>query len=369
MRIAIINEHWGAGAARCASDLKSGLSACHEVLCFPRTETETRETVLRGLAEFRPDVVNCHSFYGSLPYGLLADISRAYATCFTVHDPRPIGAIDTECWNCERNAWCLRCPLLRGRAEKLFRNRYCRQRARKRWTHGRCANDLTVVTPSEWMAGRLRRQELSRFRMIHIPNGIDLVRFQEARSMRSRFGLPQNGRILLHLAWRGDQWGVNERKGLRFLAAAFEKQIAPMFPEACLAVAGESIVPNHPRVIPLGMVPAKNIPALLASVDIFVTPTLADNFPYTILEAMAAGKPVVASRVGGISEQVRHGRTGFLVPPGNAAVLGKTLVELLKLPRERREEIGAAGRKKAEEAFSMESFLRAYEALFTELAK
>ena len=99
MRIAIIHELWGAGAARCAQDLRRELGRVHEVCYFPRLNSyETVEGILDELARFGPDVVNCHSFYGNLPYEFLSIVSQRYATCFTVHDPRPIGTLQAECW-------------------------------------------------------------------------------------------------------------------------------------------------------------------------------------------------------------------------------------------------------------------------------
>lgn len=368
MKIAIVHENWGAGAARCARDLEAGLGARHEVLYFPRSAEENGQSVLTGLNDFQPDVVNCHSFYGTLPYHLLAEFSRRYATVFTVHDPRPVGDIEVACWSCDRNDWCLRCPLIRGSWRKLLRNRYFRARARKRLTHRQCAPDLTIVTPSAWMATHLRQRELKRFRIEHIRNGIDLDRFRPRAGIRERFGLPQEATIILHLAWHAGEWTVNERKGLRYLSQAFAETIAPKFANAYLAVAGESYAPNHPRAIPLGMVAADCLPELLASIDVFVSPTLADNFPYTVIEAMACGKPVIASSVGGIPEQVEHGKTGVLVPPGDAAALGAALESLLSAPARLRE-YGQAGRRKAEAEVSMREFLNAYESLFSEVAR
>jgi glycosyltransferase involved in cell wall biosynthesis len=323
--------------------------------------------VLDALAEFQPDAVNCHSFYGGLPYEMLAEISNRYATCFTVHDPRPIGTIEPVCWSCERNAWCLRCPLLSSRWRRLLKNPFLRERIRKRRCHARCAADLTIVTPSKWMGRRLQQQELKRFRFQHIPNGIDLSRFRPAAGNRAKFGLPENRFVLLHLAWHAGDWSINDRKGLRYLAAAFEKIIAPRFPDCVLAVAGESFVPNHPNVRPLGLVHHENLPELLSSIDLFVTPTLADNFPYTVIEAMGCAKPVVASDVGGLGEQIEHGVTGLLVPPRDPRALGDAVTQLLSTPARLRE-YGEQGRRKANAEFGVDRFWAAYETLLSDLA-
>jgi glycosyltransferase involved in cell wall biosynthesis len=335
---------------------------------FPRSATENVDSLMQGLGEFEPDVVNCHSVYGKLPYGTLAKISTRYPTCFTVHDPRPVGSIETACWSCTHNDWCLRCPLIDGNIRKITGNRYFRSRLRKRLTHHWCAKDMVLVCPSRWMANRLREQELSKFRTVHIPNGINVDHFKILPANRARFGLPEKGTILLHLAWHAGQRAINERKGLPILGDAFINHVAPRYPDTYLAVAGESFAPNHPNVRALGMVDPKDLPALFASVDIFVMPTLADNLPYTILEAMACGKPVVASAVGGIPEQVEDGKTGFLIPPGDAIGIGGAISRFIQQP-ELVERFGSAGRAVVEKDYSMPRFLESCETLFEELVE
>src|SRR5450432_4329797 len=102
MRLAIIHENWGAGAARCAHDLRRELGHRHQIYFFPRAgEIGSTDDLLKELLLFDPDVVNCHSFYGNLPYDFLATVSKRYPTCFTVHDPSPIGTMESECWECK----------------------------------------------------------------------------------------------------------------------------------------------------------------------------------------------------------------------------------------------------------------------------
>jgi glycosyltransferase involved in cell wall biosynthesis len=115
------------------------------------------------------------------------------------------------------------------------------------------------------------------------------------------------------------------------------------------------------------MVEQTVLPALLAASDFYISPTLADNLPYTVTEAMACGKAVVASNVGGIPEQVVDGVTGRLVPPRNANALADAILGLLE-HRELIAKFGAAGRKRAEDLFRMDAFLSSYENLFSALA-
>jgi glycosyltransferase involved in cell wall biosynthesis len=76
-------------------------------------------------------------------------------------------------------------------------------------------------------------------------------------------------------------------------------------------------------------------------------PSFAEGLPMVIMEAMAAGRPVIATYVAGIPELVRPGETGWLVPAGDAAGLSAALREVCRAPRAELEEMGAAGRARA----------------------
>jgi glycosyltransferase involved in cell wall biosynthesis len=110
----------------------------------------------------------------------------------------------------------------------------------------------------------------------------------------------------------------------------------------------------------------RDAPGLLSSSDIFVLATRSESMPMSVLEAMAAGLPVVASDVGGLPEVVADGRTGFLVPPGDPAALASALARLLE-DRELRLTLGARGVEQARTTFSVERSCRdhldAYRAL------
>jgi glycosyltransferase involved in cell wall biosynthesis len=107
---------------------------------------------------------------------------------------------------------------------------------------------------------------------------------------------------------------------------------------------------------------------LLADADVFVLSSRSEGMPLSILEAMAAGLPVVASSVGGIPELVRDGETGRLVPPGNEGSLATALEETLDDP-ELRARLGAAGRRRVVDHFSVEACRAAHLELFRSLLR
>jgi glycosyltransferase involved in cell wall biosynthesis len=104
--------------------------------------------------------------------------------------------------------------------------------------------------------------------------------------------------------------------------------------------------PARDRITVTGFVPHTDVPAVLSSLDVLVLPSLYEEMGSILVEAMAAGLPVVASRVGGIPDVVVDGETGLLVPPGDADALAAALDELVGDPQ-RRERFASAARRRA----------------------
>lgn len=109
-----------------------------------------------------------------------------------------------------------------------------------------------------------------------------------------------------------------------------------------------------------------DVPALLAAADVFVLSSTSEGMPMTVIEAMAAGLPVVASDVGGMRELVEHGVTGLLVPARDADALAGALADLLADPARRRA-MGAAGHARAEALFDLPRFRAEHVALYERL--
>jgi glycosyltransferase involved in cell wall biosynthesis len=99
---------------------------------------------------------------------------------------------------------------------------------------------------------------------------------------------------------------------------------------------------------------------------VLVVPSLTEGSPLVTLEAMAAGVPVVASGVGGIPDQVRHGREGLLVPPGGTSAMGDAIATLLCDP-DRARSLGEAGRRRVASEFSHANMVRRIEDVYREV--
>ena len=106
-----------------------------------------------------------------------------------------------------------------------------------------------------------------------------------------------------------------------------------------------------------------DVPAVMRGLHGFALPSLAEGVSNTILEAMASGLPVIATRVGGNAELVAHGRTGELVPTDHVDAMAQALVRLATEPA-RAAAMGRAGRAEVERRFSLRAMVAAYQALY-----
>jgi glycosyltransferase involved in cell wall biosynthesis len=174
-----------------------------------------------------------------------------------------------------------------------------------------------------------------------IPPGIDMDRW--------RFARPASASGPVRLLFVG---GDFRRKGGDLLLAAFRSRLM----DECEL----DIVTREP-VDTTGLVNVRvhhglgpNVPelvALYARADVFIFPSLADMLPLAIMEALAAGLPVIATNVGALAEQVEHGVTGFLIPPGDEGALADTALRLIR-DAPLRQQMGAAARRAAEQRFN-----------------
>ena len=219
-------------------------------------------------------------------------------------------------------------------------------------------NTDRIITVSD----NLRRELLERVGIrpdlvITIPNGIEIcgeVQTEHSLQLRRHFNLPPLGRLVGTVARLAPQKGVS-----CFLRAA-----AILCPDTSTSfvVAGDGPLRETlaseaqtlglaERVFFLGH--REDIPLLLQALDIFVLPSLTEGTPLSLLEAMAAGLPVIATEVGGIPEMIRHGVTGLLVPPNRPAAMASA-VQLLLENSELARGMGRAGRARVEQCFSLQ---------------
>jgi glycosyltransferase involved in cell wall biosynthesis len=111
-----------------------------------------------------------------------------------------------------------------------------------------------------------------------------------------------------------------------------------------------------------------DVPEILAVLDIFCQSSLWEGCPMVLLEAMAVGKPIIATNVGGVKEIVEDDNTGILVPPADPKAMGDAIVKLMN-NKEKTMKMGMNGRRRAESFFNVDLMLIKYERLYQELLK
>lgn len=218
-------------------------------------------------------------------------------------------------------------------------------------------------------------------RIVVIPNGVEMERFAGPESdpsgaraaalteLRAELELPAGAPVVGMVA------ELNERKGHVYLLRAAPR-ILERHPETRFLLVGEgdaraeleaaaARVGLRGRFRFLGR--RDDVPDLLQPMDVVVLPSLNEGMPNALMEAMAAGRAVVATNVSGTPELVLDGETGLLVPPRDADALAAAVLRVLDDAALRRR-FGEAGRARVAAAFRFERMLERYEALFAEVA-
>jgi glycosyltransferase involved in cell wall biosynthesis len=190
-----------------------------------------------------------------------------------------------------------------------------------------------------------------------IYNGIDLDLFRPREDTSS--GRAGSAPTILFVAGPN-----NPTKGIADLRPAFLR-LRERYPDLRLRVVGDPPdgIAGEDGVEIAGRVPRQAMPDEYRRADLFVLPTLSDNTPVTLMEAMASGLPAVATAVGGIPELVVPGVTGRLVPPGDVSALAAAMEGLLADPELRRR-MGSASRQVAETRFGRQRMISELEDIY-----
>ena len=237
---------------------------------------------------------------------------------------------------------------------------------------------ISFVTCSKWLKNISEKKTLAEGqRIVSIPNPIDSCLFaplteEQRKEAAKTLGLPQGKRLVLFVAQRVD----DERKGIRYLDEAVkiltETQGNPENP----AVPDSPEIPDSPDnqevpAAPMGdiavIAPGRDIPyinnvedmaRLYACVDVFVTPSLSDNLPNTIMEAMSCGTPCVGFDVGGIPEMIDHKENGYVARYKDAQDLAEGIRYVIA--KENHARLSRAARNKVIRCYSEEAVANKY---------
>ena len=203
-------------------------------------------------------------------------------------------------------------------------------------------------------------------KLLQIPPGVGPC--SNASANGSNLDLPANAQVVLCVG------PLEASKGIKDAIWAFHI-LGFLFPDLYLVLVGEG--PEHERLdrlaaglFPERMIAVGSVPeygGILARADVVWAPSLKPRGFNVALEAMAAGKPVVASRLPGLTDIVQDSETGFLYPVGDKVSLAKK-TRLILDDLNRRRQMGEAGRRRVQERFSVDSLAQAYARLYQSVA-
>jgi glycosyltransferase involved in cell wall biosynthesis len=319
-----------------------------------------------------PDILNLHWIgTGFLRIETLPILKKALV--WTLHD---MWAFTGGCHynqDCDRyiNS-CGNCPQLKSNRDWDL-SHWVWQRKANAWKN----LNLTIVTPSQWMANCAQSSDLFKKNRVEvIPYGLDTQKYRpiQRQVARELLNLPQNKHLVLFSALTPN----DPRKGFHLLRQALERLVQTKWRDQVeLLILGESSSENLfgecAKTHYMGRLSDDLALALVYSAaDIFAAPSMQDNLPNTVLEALACGTPCVAFQVGGLPDMIEHQQNGYLAKPFEPEDFANGITWILE-NQETYQKLCARAREKIEQEFTLKRqahrYLSLYDDILSERAK
>ena len=307
------------------------------IVAYAHAFRQVRRELVALIARERPTVLHAISFPACL-YAALAARATGVPLLWHEHNIKRIHAVNTQLY---------------------------------RFVASTCA---WIVGPSRAVTDNLATAGLPAAKLVPLYNGIDLAKFApddvRARARRQEFGWPEGAPVV------GLFGQLLAKKGHETLIAA-APAIRAAAPDARFVFVGALENPPYEahlrqRIASAGLTDAfqftgwrNDVPHLMRAVDLLVVPTTTQEpAALSLMEGMAMGRPLVASRTGGTPELLVEGETGLIFPPGDAEALAAHVTTLLRDPQ-RRQQMGAAGRARMEREFTVQKHVAGMLDLYT----
>ncbi len=287
---------------------------------------------------WQPHLIHAHNLHGNyFDLRLLEKLSHKYPVFLTLHDQWSFTGHCAHSFDCSHwQSGCGKCPDLNS-YPPLWRDGTAKNWKQKQKIYQN--SKLYIVTPSQWLMECVQRSMLApalqEARVI--PNGIDLSVFRpgDKQKARQKLGIASDASVVLSAA-SGLRHSVYKdyktlSNGLKVASQKIENLVL-LAPGAHMNHQGV----KRKRLAKATMLfyPFEEDPSMLVTfyhaADVYVHTTRADTFPSVILEALACGLPVIATKVGGIPELITNGKEGILIPLGDVHALVNALIVLLK---------------------------------------
>jgi glycosyltransferase involved in cell wall biosynthesis len=283
----------------------------------------------------RADLIHAHNLHGYyFDLRFLIKLSHRVPLLLTLHDEWVYTGHCASTLGCRRwELGCGSCPDLKIYPE-INRDSTAYNWKRKRDIYQQ--SRLYVTTPSHWLMERVGRSMFNPQNTQVIHNSVNLEIFkppQNLQFLKKQLDIPNDVIVLLAVVQKWNDFKDYEtiEKSLRYLSGYARLQKRKVL---FLNLGAEVDIEGSISGIPMRKISYIADPKKIASfyqvADIFLQASHADNFPTTVLEALACGTPVIATAVGGIPEQIEEGKTGFLIPRKDYEAMSTRIITLIE---------------------------------------
>lgn len=294
-------------------------------------------------------------------------------TVWTLHTLAPFTGNCLYPYDCDR--WqksCGQCPQF-GQWPLLWLHRDASgfNLFAKRWAY-RFSRLQQVVAVSEWLSRQARQGILGEFPIQTILNPVDTGLYRplhQKAELREQFQIPKEANVILFSV---ASKLIDTRKGLDIILDALPKVQTPNLFLIPLGITDQSAeveakLASYNHLPFQSVADPQELNRLLNVADLIWHPSRADTSSLVILESFAAGVPAIAAAVGGVSEIMTHGETGYLIPPNDPERLAQKTNEFFALSSQEQAKMAKAARDRAEKKFSLERFIDEHESLYQKL--
>ena len=317
------------------------------------------------MPEFKSaDIVHCHNLHSNyFNLSTLEKISAVKPVVWTFHDMWPITAHCAHAFDgALKDNGFFTCPSLDIYPPIAWHNeKYLENKKSKIYKN----SNFHIVTPSKWLAGKVSQSVLKDKPLSVIYNGIDTSVFKprDKQKCRQELGLPAEKRIVLVVAkggqfnpWKGGEYAQEAIKALKSDYRAFFVDLGGDTNQTADNVKMVSFIGNEDLLV-----------KYYSAADMLLYPSIADNCPLVVLEAMACGLPVVSFNTGGIPELIEHKMNGYIAKYKDADDLKNGVEYLLNLPVHETEKMGQYSVNKIQAGFTIQKMTNQYIELYKSL--
>ncbi len=299
-------------------------------------------------------------------------LTRQQPTVWTLHTLSPFTGNCLYPYECDR--WqknCGQCPQFgQWPLAWLHRDASGLNLFAKRWVYR--LSQLQIVCVSQWLTDQTRQGILKGCHIQTILNPVDTRLYRPLPDqLRASYNIPEPANVILFSV---ASKAIDTRKGIDIILNALPKLQTPNLFLIPLGITDksdeiETQLANYPHLPFQSVSDPHELNKLLNLADLLWHPSRADTSSLMTLEAFAAGVPAIAASVGGVTEVVVDGETGYLIPANDPESLAQKTDDYFALSKEKQEKMKQAARARAETRFSLERFLDEHEVLYQKLIK